>query len=343
METQILQALDPVRDGENIMQAAEVLRGGGLVVFPTETVYGIGADALNPQAVTGIFAAKGRPADNPLIVHVTSPEHIGPLVRDFPPEAESLAKAFWPGPLTIILPKSPAIPDVTSGGLDTVAVRMPSHPVARALIGRSGVPVAAPSANLSGTPSPTSAQHCIFDLSGKVDVILDGGGCDVGMESTVVSLAGKKPSLLRPGAVTLSQLREVLGGVEVDPAVTRRPEEGRPALSPGMKYRHYAPRAKLTLLHGGADEMEKYLKGRRGNGTWLLVFDEDLERFGENAVSYGAEKSPASQARRLFSALRELDDAGAETVYARAPSTSGVGLAVYNRLLRAAGFNEIYL
>lgn len=340
MQTEIVQAFDLERDRDNITRAAALLREGGLVVFPTETVYGIGANAMEEQAVAGIFRAKGRPADNPLIVHVCSLEEIAPLVTVFPSEARRLAEVFWPGPLTMILPKSGRVPAITSGGLETVAIRMPSHPVARALIARSGVPVAAPSANVSGAPSPTNAQHCVYDLSGRVDMIVDGGECDVGVESTVLSLAGEVPRLLRPGAVTAEELRVVLGELAVDEAVTHSLREGQIAASPGMKYKHYAPKARITLVHGGDEKFREYA---RKEGGWLLAFDEDKSILGDKVISYGGENSPSSQAKRLFSALRELDTAGAETVLARAPSTDGVGLAVYNRLLRAAAFQEIYL
>jgi L-threonylcarbamoyladenylate synthase len=343
MQTEILPVGDIDRDSDHIRRAATRLREGGLVVFPTETVYGLGANALDEHAVAGIFRAKGRPADNPLIVHICTLEEIAPLVTEFPPQAQRLATAFWPGPLTMILPKSSRIHAVTSGGLATVAIRMPSHPVARALIRKAGVPVAAPSANRSGSPSPTSAKHCIADLSGRVDMILDGGDCAVGVESTVLSLAGEIPLLLRPGAVTIADLRQVLGEVAVDEAVTHHLADGKPAASPGMKYQHYAPHAQVTLVHGGDEKFYRFAAENRGENIRFLAFEEDAAALGEDLIAYGAATDPAAQARRLFSALRELDEAGAQTVYARAPSSDGVGLAVYNRLLRAAAFREIYL
>lgn len=342
-QTAVVQAFDLGRDGGHIKKAARILADGGLVAFPTETVYGIGANALNPEAVRGIFEAKGRPQDNPLIVHVTTLGEMEPLVAEFPDSARRLADAFWPGPLTIILPKTGAVPEVTSGGLDTVAVRMPSHPVARAIIRQSGVPVAAPSANRSGGPSPTVAQHCIFDLSGRVDMILDGGPCEVGVESTVLSLTGRVPRILRPGAVTLAALQALLGPVEVDPAVTHKMDEGQAAASPGMKYRHYAPKAGMVLVHGSDEAFYRLVEEKSGSGVWFLVFDEDVKAIGGNVLSYGSANSSRSQAGRIFSALREIDGTGAEMVYARAPSMEGVGLAVYNRMLRAAAFHEQYL
>lgn len=341
--TRILPARDVETDIESIKEAAQLLSQGKLVVFPTETVYGIGANALDPDAVAGIFTAKGRPADNPLITHVTSPVDIIPLVKDYPETAKKLAEVFWPGPLTIVLHKNDKIPAITSAGLDTASFRIPSHPVARALIKLSGVPVAAPSANVSGSPSPTTARHCITDLNGRVDMILDGGKCGVGLESTVVSLTGSVPRLLRPGAVTAEALREVLGELEIDASVTARLEEGCVPVSPGMKYRHYAPHAKLSLVHARTEDFICFAGDKSGDGIFFLTFDEDVPLIGSAAVSYGAKDDPAAQARELFSALRRLDEAGAVTVYARAPRKTGVGLAVYNRLLRAAGYDEIYL
>lgn len=341
-KTQILAVNDLRRDRQHLVAAAEVLRHGGLVVFATETVYGIGANALDGAAVSGIFRAKGRPQDNPLIVHISHIKELDALVSEVPAAARRLADAFWPGPLTMILPKSDAIPAEVSAGLATVAVRMPSHLVARALISLAGVPVAAPSANLSGSPSPTTAGHCIDDLNGRVDMILDSGSCTVGLESTVITLAGEVPRLLRPGFITVEQLREVLGEVEVDDAVYREVKGGDPVASPGMKYRHYSPKATVCLVHGSFEDYLKLLYQKRGNGVWALAFDDDRARLAYPCVTYGKEGDAASQAGRLFAALRELDEHGARRVYARAPSAEGVGLAVYNRLSRAAG-TKIFL
>lgn len=324
-------------------EAAAALRGGRLVVFATETVYGIGANALDGNAVSGIFTAKGRPQDNPLIVHIHRMEELPPLVREVPLDARRLAERFWPGPLTIILPSSTMVPEEVRAGLDTVAVRMPSHPVARGLLHLAGIPVAAPSANLSGRPSPTTAQHCIADLNGKVDMILDSGKCPLGLESTVVTLAGARPRLLRPGAVTPEELQEVLGELDVDDAVFHAVRDGQAAASPGMKYKHYAPQARMVLVHGGIERYLNYLRECRGEGVYGLVFDEDIERMELPCVSYGKEDHPSSQAERLFSALRKLDELGAKKVYVRAPKTGGVGLAVYNRIVRACAFTEVYL
>lgn len=341
--TLVLKAADPCGDRAVLEKAAAILREGGLVVFATETVYGIGANALDEQAVSGIFEAKGRPQDNPLIVHIARWDDLPTLAREIPPAARLLAAGFWPGPLTMILESSGAVAACVSGGLNTVAVRMPSHPVARELIRLAGVPVAAPSANRSGRPSPTTARHCFDDLSGRVDIILDSGSCPVGVESTVITLAGGTPRVLRPGAVTVEQLREVLGEVEVDAAVLHHVEEGAAVASPGMKYQHYAPRADIQLVHATGRQFREYVQRLKGEGVCALAFDEDCPHIGVPCIAYGAEDDPASQAERLFAALHELDQAGAKRVYARAPNLVGVGLAVYNRLIRAAAFEEIYL
>lgn len=343
IETSVLQIRDIVRDAAHIDLAARVLRQGGLVAFPTETVYGIGADALNPRAVARIFQAKERPQDNPLIVHISEPEHLDRLVRRVPEPALALARAYWPGPLTMVLPRSGDVPDIVSAGLDTVAVRMPSLPIARELIWRSGVPVAAPSANRSGRPSPTAAEHCIVDLDGRVEVIVDGGPCPVGVESTVVSLAGRVPRLLRPGAVTLAQLERVLGQVRVDPAVLHHLEDDAKVSSPGMKYKHYAPKAQVVLVSGPVERFAAFMSAQAGEGTYALVFDEDLDKVPPPCLSYGPEGDSEAQARALFAVLRRLDELGAVKVYARTPAKGDMGMAVYNRLVRAAAFTEIVL
>lgn len=341
MKTRIAKIFDLDRDYAKIKLAAEILKNGGLVALPTETVYGIAANALDSDAVQGIFEAKGRPTDNPLIVHIESIDDVFPLVADFPPAAKKLAESFWPGPLTMVLPKTDKIPSVVSAKLDTVAIRMPSHPVIRAVIRESGLPLAAPSANLSGRPSPTSARHCIEDLNGKVALILDGGDCEVGIESTVISLATEPPRLLRPGMITLEQICEVLGEVRTDPAVTSKMDGGAHASSPGMKYKHYAPKAKLTLVHGDFKSFVEFASSK--TGAFALVFDGEDKKLAIPCITYGAKKNPAGQARRLFSSLRALDEAGAQSVFVRAPEASGESLGVYNRLLRAAAFNEVFL
>lgn len=342
-QTKLLKAFDPEADSENIALAAATLAAGGLVAIPTETVYGLAANALDSAAVGKIFVAKGRPQDNPLIVHISDLEMLAPLVLRVPEAARVLADRFWPGPLTLVLPRSEAVPPIVSAGLPTVAVRLPSHPVARAIIRQAGVPLAAPSANLSGRPSTTTAQHCITDLTGKVDMIVDAGPCPVGIESTVLSLMGETPRLLRPGAVTLEQLQEVLGRVEVDRLVLQQAAAEEPVASPGMKYKHYAPRARVTLVQGDDAQYAAYVNAHREEGTFALCFTGDLPHLAVPAVDYGPKGDQAEQARRLFGALRLLDMRGARWVLARYPSQEQMGLALCNRLLRSAGFEVVRL
>lgn len=327
---------------EDIAKAGEILRRGGLVALPTETVYGLAANALDPQAVLKIFAAKGRPADNPLIVHVLTVDQWRDLVKgELPPKALALAEKFWPGPLTVILPKADRVPLETSGGLLTVAVRCPSHPAARAVIEAAGLPLAAPSANLSGRPSPTTFAHTYEELSGRVDAVLDGGDCRVGLESTVISLLGGVPRVLRPGGVTVEELRAVLGEVDVDPAVSGALREGERAASPGMKYKHYAPKAPVQVVDASPEEFVSFVNERREEGAFALCWEEEREGLLVPAVSLGPRYDRKAQARALFSSLLRLDGLGAKTVYAQRPSRAGMGLAVYNRLLRAAGFQVL--
>ncbi len=331
---------------ENIIKTAEILKSGGLAAIPTETVYGLAADALNGEAVAKIFAAKGRPMDNPLIVHVAEFEDIErfALVREIPEAAKKLAKVFWPGPLTIIMKKGGVIPDEVSAGLDTVAIRLPSHPSARAIIKAADTPLAAPSANLSGSPSPTTAQHVMNDMDGKIDAVFDGGACGVGVESTVITLAEDTPRLLRPGKVTLEELREVLGEVELDSAVLNKLKDGQKAASPGMKYKHYAPKANVILLKCTDDEFIDYVNRCGGSGVAALCCDEDARKLCVKYISLGKRNDYEAHAQRLFDSLRRIDGYGnIVTVYTRLPSTDGVGLAVYNRLIRAAGFEVIDL
>lgn len=338
-KTLLLTINDVVSDADKLSRAAAIIRRGGLVAFPTETVYGLGANALDPQAVKGIFAAKGRPQDNPLIIHLYDPSQTQQYAKNIPPVYYALCERFSPGPLTVILPKRDCIPMETSGGLDTVAVRIPSHPVAREIIRLAGVPVAAPSANLSGSPSPTTAQHCVHDLWGRVDAIVDGGACGVGLESTVISLAGEKPVLLRPGAVTPQMLRELLPDPQIHQAVTEKLQAGVKASSPGMKYKHYAPKAQITILDADSAQFVAYVNAHKRPGLFALCFAEDVAGLQVPYVSLGADE--ADQARHLFAALRQLDELGAKEVYARCPDKEGVGLAVYNRLIRAAAYHEL--
>lgn len=323
----------------DIALAGDILRAGGLVAFPTETVYGLGANALDEDAVRSIYAAKGRPSDNPLIVHIAEKADIVPLVASVPPKAQALMDAFFPAPLTIILKKSPLVPYTTSGGLDTVAVRMPNNAVARAVIKASGCPIAAPSANTSGLPSPTKAQHVIDDMTGKIDAIIDGGDCTVGVESTVITLAADVPTILRPGAITKEMLEEVIGEVAVSPAVLEGMKDGETAASPGMKYKHYAPQARVVLVEADKDAYARFVNSR--DNAFALCFDDDAVTVPK--LTYGRENDAAEQARELFDALRQLDRLGVKKVYAHAPAKDGVSMAVYNRLIRAAAFTVIDL
>lgn len=338
IETQVLNA-----DSNAIELGARIIADGGLVVFPTETVYGIGANALDTNAVSKIFKAKGRPQDNPLIVHISSINDMDKLVSEIPENAKKLAEKFWPGPLTMIMKKSDIIPENISAGLDTVAIRLPSHPIAKELIEKSGVPIAAPSANISGRPSPTSAEHCTFDLMGKVDLILDGGHCEVGLESTVVSLIGDIPVLLRPGKITPEQIREVTGDIIITPGVFKEVDSNEKSPSPGLKHKHYAPKADVILIHGSIEKFSKFCEENYSKNVWAMAFEEDMNNLNIPAVSYGKLSDSDEQASNIFALLRELDKKNAKTIYVHAPSSKGVGLAVYNRLLRAASFKEKHL
>ncbi len=335
-----------VLDKTQINVAAELLKNGGVVGIPTETVYGLAADALNGEAVAKIFKAKGRPMDNPLIVHIADFGDIDRfgLVETIPESARLLAKHFWPGPLTMIMKRTDVIPNEVSAGLDTVAIRFPSHPVAQEIIRAANTPLAAPSANLSGSPSPTTARHVLNDMDGKIDAVLDGGASEVGVESTVITLAAGVPRVLRPGGVTVEELRGVLGEVEVDDAVLHQLKEGVAAASPGMKYKHYAPKANVILLKGADDEYIEYVNARAGDDVCALCCDEDLLSLKVKTVSLGRRGDYLTHARHLFDCLRGIDENKTVlTVYSRLPSTEGVGLAVYNRLIRAAGFEVIDL
>lgn len=335
--------IKPEKDIDGVKQAAEVLTSGGLVAIPTETVYGLAADTYNVEAVRNIFKAKGRPQDNPLIVHISDMEMLGDLCESIPDGALKLAEAYWPGPLTMVLPKSDKVPSEISAGLSTVAVRFPKNPVARAIIAAANTPLAAPSANLSGSPSPTSAEHCVRDLEGRVEAIVISGDSEVGLESTVISLCENPPRLLRPGAVTVEMLKDVLGEITVDKAVTAQPEEGKPVASPGMKYKHYSPETRVILIEASSEEYINYVNARADEGVFALCFSEDVKGLQLPFVEYGSEAADETQAAGLFSALRELDDKGAKIAYAHSPKLSGVGLAVYNRLIRAAGFEVVKL
>lgn len=330
---------------ENINKTGLLLRNGALVAIPTETVYGLAANALDGSAVKQIFKAKGRPMDNPLIVHISDVAQIERfnLVSKIPEKAYILAEKFWPGPLTIIMPKGSAVPDEVSAGLDTVAIRFPKHPVAQAVITAADVPLAAPSANTSGSPSPTASAHVLHDLGGKIPAIIDGGICEVGLESTVISLAAEVPVLLRPGGITLEQLCSTIGNVQVDDAVLNKLAEGKKAASPGMKYKHYAPKAHLVLIKASDDKYTEYVNSHKSDDIGALCYDGDVEKLNVKCFSYGQKDNYLQQANRLFDALREIDGTNVKTVYGRCPDTQGVALAVYNRLIRAAGYEVIEL
>jgi len=322
----------------DIARAAQLLRAGELVAIPTETVYGLAANALSEAAVAKIFAAKGRPQDNPLIVHAADAGQARPLVKAWPFTAQCLADAFWPGPLTFILPRAEHVPGIVSAGLRTLALRVPAHPAAQALLRAAGIPLAAPSANRSGSPSPTLTSHVLYDLEGKIAAVLGGGPCTVGIESTVLDLTSKTPLLLRPGGISLEQLEAALDcRVAVSPAVARALENDAPTPSPGMKYKHYAPRAELTLVHGSLQDFITCAEREQPDG--VLVFDDDIIPENRAVLRYG--DTPEQQARQLFAKLREIDELGWRTALVRCPSKEGLGLAVYNRLLRAASFREV--
>lgn len=323
----------------DIAEAGKMIAEGKLVAFPTETVYGLGANALNETAVRNIYLAKGRPSDNPLIVHIAEKDDIVPLVKEVTPKAKALIDAFFPAPLTIILNKSDKVGKVVSGGLDTVAVRMPKNEIARKLIKASGCPIAAPSANTSGLPSPTRVKYVIDDMMGKIDGIIDGGDCEFGVESTVITLATDVPTLLRPGAITKEMIEAVIGEITVAPAVLEGMKNDEVAASPGMKYKHYAPKAKVVIVNADKKEYEEFVNAQKG--AFALCFDDDEVTIPK--VTFGRENDDLSQAKELFDALRELDEMGAKKVYARIPHKDGVGMAVYNRLIRAAAFDIIDL
>ena len=317
-------------------ESSKLLQNGEVVGIPTETVYGLAANALDEDAVKKIFIAKGRPSDNPLIVHIAKFEDLEPLVKEIPEKVRVMADAFWPAPLTMIMKKSDKISNVVSGNLDTVAIRMPKSDYARAIIDACGLPLAAPSANLSGSPSPTNAKYVFDDMNGRIPLIIDGGNCEIGVESTVISFAEEPPRLLRPGGVTLEEMTALIGEIVVDDAVLNKLEEGAVAASPGMKYKHYAPSADITIIKSDFDCFKNLCESE--DNITALCFDGENEKLSCNSVTYGDENDGFSQSARLFDALRELDELGATKVYARCPNTKGMGLAVYNRLIRAAGF-----
>ncbi|MEE0105189.1 MAG: L-threonylcarbamoyladenylate synthase [Lachnospiraceae bacterium] len=349
METKVFVARDNYIKDEELKEASAVIRSGGLVAFPTETVYGLGGDATNPEASRKIYAAKGRPSDNPLIVHIADFSQLRNIVAEVPQEAEKLAEAFWPGPLTMILRKNDVIPYETTGGLDTVAIRMPSHPVARAFLQDSGCMIAAPSANTSGRPSPTTAQHVWGDLHGKIEILLDGGPVGIGIESTIVDLSEERPMILRPGFITQEMLSAVLGDVGVDPGLASENSK-QPPKAPGMRYRHYAPKADLTLVEGTMEEVISKINAltreaqAMGKSVGVLATEENKDCYvADHVIVIGQRQDEAEIARHLFDVLRQFDDLQVDLIYSESFVAAGVGQAIMNRLLKAAGHKRIFV
>ncbi len=329
---------------KDIELAAGIIAGGGLLGIPTETVYGLGANGLDPRAVQSIFAAKGRPQDNPLILHIPGADWLEQYCQEIPAAARQLAGKFWPGPLTMILKRKDNVPDAVTAGLDTVGMRCPDCAVTRQVIAAAGVPIAAPSGNASGRPSPTTAAAMLEDMEGKIDAILDGGPCQVGVESTIIDLTVTPPRLLRPGGVTLEELEEVLGQVEVDEAVRRLMAPGEQPKAPGMKYRHYAPKAPVTVVKGPPEKTAEYILCHMGEKSGVICFDEFREGFsGYPVETLGPVADQRAQARHIFEALRAFDRLEVTDIWAQSPADTGIGLAVTNRLNKAAGFRIIEL
>ena len=328
-------------DENGIKKAAEILNKSGIVAIPTETVYGLAASAYSEEAISKIFTAKGRPQDNPLIVHISNVSEIYELVKDFPKEAERLAERFWPGPLTMVLKRSDKVAPSVSAGLDTVAIRMPENKTARRVIEESGLPLAAPSANISGSPSPTSADHVIADLDGRIDAVIIAEDSSVGVESTVVTLAENPPRLLRPGAVTPEQLYEILPDLVIDQAVLKPLKENEKAASPGMKYKHYAPKTETFLVEAESKAFCEFVNNKENCAAVCFLGEEDA--INKSCLTYGSKEDAETQARLIFDLLRKCDNLNVKEIYIHAPKTNGVGLAVYNRLIRAAGFKVIKL
>lgn len=338
MDTRVL-----IPTEENIDYVADLLNQGEVVGMPTETVYGLAANAFDENAVEKIFIAKGRPQDNPLIVHINSTEMLKDLVSHIPDIAFKLADAFWPGPLTMIFQKSDKIPLAVTAGLSTVAIRFPSNKVANKLISKAGMPLAAPSANLSGSPSPTSANHVYNDLNGKIKAILDGGTCEFGLESTVVLLDNETVTLLRPGSITVEMLKNVVKEVYVADGVLHQVDDEEQVASPGMKHKHYSPRANVCIIDSDFESFKKFINSHQHENIGAMVFETEDKELNVPCVTYGAQDDSIIQAKLLFNSLRAIDDLGVERIYARMPDKDGIGLAIYNRLLRAAGFEVITL
>ncbi len=349
MDTKIVRITDKEQlKDEELLEAARILREGGLVAFPTETVYGLGGNALDEQASEKIYAAKGRPSDNPLIAHISCMEELPALVREVPEAGRRLAEAYWPGPLTMIFRKKDEVPYETTGGLETVAVRMPSDPVASRLIRLAGVPVAAPSANTSGRPSPTRAEHVIEDLNGKIDMIIDGGQVGIGVESTIVDVSGETPVLLRPGAVTMEMLEAVLGRVDIDPAITGPVSADIKPKAPGMKYRHYAPKAEMVLVEGEMEQVVRYINQetkkaqKEGKTVGIICTEESRNLYPEGILEViGSREYEETVAHNLFAVLREFDNRKVDCIFSESFSRDQLGQAIMNRLCKAAGYHIV--
>lgn len=344
IHTEIIEIDPSAIDMDKLAVASDILKNGGTVAFPTETVYGLGANALEETSIKKIFEAKGRPSDNPLIVHIAAVEDIKPLVADIPNHVDVLMERFWPGPLTLVFRKSSLVPPMITGGLDTVAIRMPAHPIARTLIAMAGVPVAAPSANLSGKPSPTQASHVVEDLLGRVDAIISGGSCKVGLESTVLDITGEVPMILRPGGVTKEELESVIGKVVIDRAIEGGDEKHLVPKSPGMKYTHYAPKAEVVVVEGEQQSVVSRIqqmqreKQKTGMKVGIMATDETKDKY-DNAqiLSVGSRERLETITNNLFRVLRAFDEIGVDIILAEAIERKGLGDAIMNRLLKAAG------
>ncbi len=348
MKTKILKINPENPEADFVAEAAEVLKRGGLVAFPTETVYGLGGNGLDAEACKKIYEAKGRPSDNPLILHISQISELRPIVGEIPPVGEALMEAFWPGPLTMIFPKSELVPLSVTGGLDTVAVRFPTHPVALAIIRKAGLPIAGPSANSSGKPSPTRASHVEFDLSGKIDMIVDGGASQWGLESTIVDVSGDVPVILRPGAITKEMMEEVVGAVEIDPAILAKPTKDLRPKAPGMKYTHYSPKAEVTMVAGEAKQVVETINNlvakhhADGKTVGVLATEETKKDYtADDVLSLGRKDDLEEIGANLYKHLRKFDFHKMDFVYAEVFSEEGEGLAIMNRLQKAAGYRRI--
>ncbi|MGP1433176.1 MAG: L-threonylcarbamoyladenylate synthase [Catonella sp.] len=347
MKTEYVDLRDGKDIDEGLYKAAQIIKNGGLVAFPTETVYGLGANGLDENAVPKIYEAKGRPSDNPLILHISEFDEIKNIVKEIPNTAFVLADEFWPGPLTMVFKKSNIVPYRTTGGLESVAVRMPSNKIARELIKMAGVPVAAPSANSSGRPSPTKASHVMEDLAGKIDMVIDGGAVDIGIESTIVDMTGEVPIILRPGFITEEMLSEAIGRVEVDEAVKSLVQglDFKPK-APGMKYRHYAPSGKMVIYKGDSKKVieliNEEIKKLIGKKTAVLATDETKDLYeADIVVSVGSRQNAENIAHNLFDVLRKFDEMGAEIIFSESFDENKLGFAIMNRLHKSAGYNII--